>query len=299
MTALPQDRLLVAVDVDGTLLNTEVEDVLPARQIAALQAVRDAGHVVALCTGRNLNSTRSLLEKSAWFPEDLPLVLLNGAVVWGGRPRRRLACNVLEGGQIRRLIALFQEHGTAPMIYGTDDRGGVLFHQERPVNDILGRYLTNRRINVGAIHAAADLLALPWLEALEVGTIDRWERIEPLSEAVRREMPGEVRVINTQSLLGRGEFFWAEAFHGATDKGSGMRVLADACGIPMHRLVAIGDNYNDLDLFAAAALSVAMGNSPADVRDKADLIAGDVAAGGAADILERIARGELVPPRVA
>lgn len=296
MSAHSHERLLVAVDVDGTLLNTEVDDVLPAREIAALQAVRDAGHVVALCTGRNLNSTRGLLEKSDWFPDDLPMVLLNGAVVWGGSPRRRLACNVLDGVQVRRLIALFQEHGTAPMIYGTDDQGGVLFHQERPVNDILERYLTNRRVSVGAIHAAADLLALPWQDALEVGTIDRWERIEPLSEAVRREMPDEVRVINTQSLLGRGEFFWAEAFHGATDKGSGMRVLAQDCGIPMDRLVAIGDNYNDLDMFLAAALSVAMANSPDEVKDRADLVAGDVAAGGAADILERIARGDLAPP---
>ncbi len=48
--------LLVAVDVDGTLLNTEFEDVLGSREIAAMDAVRAAGHVLALCTGRNLNS---------------------------------------------------------------------------------------------------------------------------------------------------------------------------------------------------------------------------------------------------
>ena len=92
-----RDRLLVAVDVDGTLLDTEFDDVLGARELAALAAVRDAGHMVALCTGRNLPSVTSLLETSGWFPDDLPLVLLNGALVLGGLPRRQLACNVLEG----------------------------------------------------------------------------------------------------------------------------------------------------------------------------------------------------------
>ena len=37
-----QDRLLVAVDMDGTLLNTEDEDRLRQRELAALDAVRAA-----------------------------------------------------------------------------------------------------------------------------------------------------------------------------------------------------------------------------------------------------------------
>ncbi|MBU2500716.1 Cof-type HAD-IIB family hydrolase [bacterium] len=294
MTVANQQSLLIAIDVDGTLLNTEVDDLLGAREIAALEAVRTAGHVVALCTGRNLNSTRILLEKSAWFPEDLPLVLLNGAVVWGGNPRRQITCNVLDEAAIRALVALYKEHGTAPMVYSTDDHGGVLYHEKRPVNDILDRYLQYRRDHVGAIIAVEDLQDVPWTEALEVGTIDREAPIRSLTSAVKAALDGRVRVINTQSLLGKGEFFWAEAFHVASNKGAGMMTLAGSCGIPLQRLVAIGDNFNDLDMFAAAALSVAMGNSPDEVKIRADLVAGHVAEGGAADILLALASGELV-----
>lgn len=286
-------RLLVAVDVDGTLLDTEFEDVLRPREIAALEAVRQAGHVLALCTGRNLNSVSGLLTKSQWDPADLPLVLLNGAVVWGGSPRRRLACNVLTADQIRSLVRLFREHDTVPMVYGTDDDGGLLRYETRPVNDILGRYLTARRQNVGALEAVDDLLACPWEHALEVGTIDNKERVLALTAAIGRELDGQVKVINTRSLLGGGAYYWAEAFHGDSDKGAGLRVLADHCGIPRERTVAIGDNYNDLDMFAAAGLSVAMAGSPDDVRAQADLVAGAVRTGGAAEILEQIAAGVL------
>jgi hydroxymethylpyrimidine pyrophosphatase-like HAD family hydrolase len=289
--------LLVAVDVDGTLLDTEFEDVLRPREIEAMDAVRAAGHVLALCTGRNLNSIRGLMKHSSWDPEDLPMVLLNGAVVWGGRPRRKLACNILNREQILELVRLFRDHDTVPMVYGTDDDGGVLHHESRPINDILGRYIDNRRDTVGAIHTVDDLEDLPWEQALEVGTIDLEAKVKGLSAAVAERMSGQVKVINTRSLLGDGMYYWAEAFHSATDKGRGLKVLAAECGIPVTRSVAIGDNYNDLDMFAAAGFSVAMAGSPDDVKACADLVAGPVGQGGAAEILEKIAGGDL-PPKV-
>ncbi len=296
MSTLENESLLVAVDVDGTLLDTEFEDVLRPREIEAMDAVRAAGHVLALCTGRNLNSIRGLLEQSRWDPVDLPMVLLNGAVVFGGRPRRQLSRNILGRELILELVRLYREHGTVPMVYGTDDDGGVLHHETRPVNDILGHYLDMRARTVGAIHRVEDLTDLPWKQALEVGTIDLEQPVRSLSAAIKEKLGGRVKVINTRSLLGDGKYFWAESFHASSDKGRGLEILAAECGIPAERSVAIGDNYNDLDMFATAGFSVAMAGSPDDVKARADLVAGPVGSGGAADILEQIAAGNL-PPR--
>ncbi len=287
---------LVAVDVDGTLLNTEFDDVLGAREIAAMEAVRRAGHTVALCTGRNLPSVSSLLFNSGWFPDDLPLVLLNGAVVLGGAPRRELACAVLDGPTVERLVALYRDHGTVPMVYGLDSEGGILHHESRPVNDVLGRYLEARRSNVGRIEEVADLLAEPRGRALEVGTIDRQAPIAALTDAVHRELGDRVRVVNTRSLLGEGAFWWAESFHCGTGKGAGLKVLAAEAGLGLDRAVAVGDNYNDLDMFEVCGTSVAMAGSPDEVLAAADHVAGGVADGGAAAVLEAIAAGTFPPP---
>jgi Cof subfamily protein (haloacid dehalogenase superfamily) len=283
--------LLIAVDVDGTLVDTEVEEAIGGQAIAALEAVRRAGHVVALCTGRNLASVSSLLERSAWFPADLPLVLLNGALVWGGEPRRELACHMLEGPLVQQLVALFKRLDTVPMVYGTDSDGGILRHESRPLNSALGRYLDMRRTRVGRLETVDDLLALPWSQALEVGTIDTRSRIEALTAAIGAELGTAVRVINTRSLLGGGAYFWAEVFHRDGGKGAGLTTLAGALGIPLARCIAIGDNYNDLDMFAVSGVSVAMGNSPDDVKAAADHLADDVTRGGAAVVLEAIAAG--------
>jgi len=286
-------KLLIAIDVDGTLVNTEVADTMAAREIRALDAVRAAGHVVALCTGRNLPSLTSLLERSNWFPADMPLVLLNGALVHAGDPRRQISRGTLCGERITGLIRLFRAHSTVPMIYGTDEDGGFLYHETSPLNPVLERYLTGRRDNVGRLRVVPDLLELSWEQALEVGTIDETPRVVKLSEAVTAEFGERVRTINTRSLLGEGRYSWAEVFDASCGKDAGLRILSDLYGIPMERTVAIGDNFNDLDMFEVAGASVAMGNSPRAVRIRADHVTTDVAAGGAAAVLDAIAAGEF------
>ncbi len=286
-------QLLVAVDVDGTLLNTEFEDKLRRREIEALDSVRKSGHILALCTGRNQRSVAGLMRQSAWQPKDLPLALLNGAVIWGGTPFRCLASNTLGPEEIQTTLKLFKNHDTVPMLYGNDDDGGIVYHESRPVNDILARYLGMREGSVGGIRKIDDLLKEKFESALEIGTIDTRKKVMSLSTSLRREMGCKVKVINTESLLGNGQFFLAEVFHGTCDKGFGLLTLAREYGIPVADTLAIGDNYNDLDMFKAAGFSVAMGNSPAAVQAQADMVAESVSQSGAAAILEKIASGYM------
>ncbi len=307
MSLSKSDKMIIAVDIDGTLLNTEYDDLLAKREIDALQAVREAGHVLVLCTGRNLKSVEGLLDASGWFPDDLPMVLLNGASVWGGFPRQCLANRVLGPFEITELVKLFRQYDVVPMIYGTDNEGGILYHETSRVNKILARYIDKRKQAVGAIHEMDDLLAVPWQQALEVGSIDEKDKIMALSEAIRdtfdsrrvsenlsRHTPG-VKVINTRSLMGNGLYYWAEVFHGACGKAAGLSVLRQEYPLVTGPMVAIGDNYNDLDMFAAADFSVAMGNAPADVQEQADLVTEKVIDGGAALVLNQLAEGKFPP----
>ncbi len=292
----PEKKFLIAVDVDGTILNTEFDDVLARRNIDAMQAVRDAGHMLVLCTGRNLRSVEGLLTASNWFPDDLPMVLLNGASVWGGQPRCCLASRVIGRQEIEAIVKLFRDHDVVPMVYGTDDNGGILYHETRLVNDILTRYIDKRRSAVGAIHETSDLLQLNLDEALEVGSIDEKDKVMALTEAIGQQLSQQVKVINTRSLLGGGLYYWAEVFHASCGKGAGLKVMREHYPEVAGPLVAIGDNYNDLDMFAAADFSVAMAGSPADVKSKADLVTKSVSEGGAALVLEQLAQG-VYPPR--
>jgi len=288
-----RDRLLIALDVDGTLLDTEYEDRLRPQEVAAIAATRRAGHVVALCTGRNSRSVNGLLARSGLAGEELPLVLLNGAVVVGGNPYRRLSHHLLPREILRRLVLIFRQHAAVAMVYDSDDRGGQLYHERGNTNSVLGRYLSRRRQTVGAIVEVSDLLTEMPESALEVGTIDEHARIQALSAQIRVELAGEVSVINTESLLSRRAYSWAEVYHRDCSKGRGVLELAAACGISRDNIIAIGDNYNDLDMFAVASHSLAMGNAPTAVRDAADSVILPVSQNGAAVVLEQIAAGQV------
>jgi len=70
-------------------------------------------------------------------------------------------------------------------------------------------------------------------------------------------------------------------------KSAAMRVLMDDYGVGEQETIAIGDNYNDIDMIRFAGLGVAMGNAPDEVKAAADLVAPSNDEEGVREILER------------
>ena len=132
------------------------------------------------------------------------------------------------------------------------------------MNPCLARYLQHREEIVGALDWTDDLLAAVPAQALEVGTIDTAEVVVPLTAAIRAELGDQVRVINTQSLLGEGQYLLGRGLPPRLQQGH-RPAAPRRRPTPSRpaRIVAIGDNYNDLDMFAEAGVSVAMSDGPA------------------------------------
>jgi len=287
---LEDGKLLVAVDVDGTLLDTEFEDDVSPRVRGAITAVREAGHLLALCTGRNRRSVDHVIASASGALDGVPCILLNGALVLDGADRV-LRASGLPRAVLGRLVELFRAHHVMPLLFTEDEAGGGVTIETQPPNSVLGAYLRRRAGNVGPVREVDDLLAHLPSSALELGTIDLVEVVLPLDAEIRRELGDHVQTVLTETLLARNEYLWLEVYQSDCNKGSGLTLLAESRGVPRARTVAIGDNYNDLDMFAAAGHRVAMGNAPEDVRSAADRVARPVSEHGAALVLEEIAAG--------
>lgn len=74
-------------------------------------------------------------------------------------------------------------------------------------------------------------------------------------------------------------------------KGSGARALQSYFNIDQKDTIAFGDNYNDISMFEACGLSIAMGNSPADVKAAAHATCESVLEHG---IWNELSRRELI-----
>jgi len=83
---------------------------------------------------------------------------------------------------------------------------------------------------------------------------------------------------------------WLDIAPEGVSKAHGLRVVAEALGIPASQVLAVGDGRNDLEMFAWAGRSVAMGQAPPEVQDAADQVCADVYEDGLADVLEELLR---------
>jgi hydroxymethylpyrimidine pyrophosphatase-like HAD family hydrolase len=75
------------------------------------------------------------------------------------------------------------------------------------------------------------------------------------------------------------------------NKGSGVRWLSRRLGIPLAQTMAIGDQYNDLEMIQAVGHGVAMAGAPEAVQAAARYVAPPVDEDGAARMIERLILG--------
>lgn len=101
------------------------------------------------------------------------------------------------------------------------------------------------------------------------------------------------RIAGTRATIARSQNYYLDITAVAANKGDGVTALAQAIGVPLDTLAVLGDQDNDLPMFARAGFSVAMGQASNAVRGAADAIAASSEDDGVADAIDR-----LLLPRV-
>ena len=104
-------------------------------------------------------------------------------------------------------------------------------------------------------------------------------RLEALSSAARQ---GRLSARAVQSEPTKLEFLPP-----GSSKGAALRAMLEALGVEAGEVVAVGDNWNDLEMIEAAGLGVAMADAPEGVRARADHVCGTADEEGFRDVLER------------
>jgi Cof subfamily protein (haloacid dehalogenase superfamily) len=266
---------LLALDLDGTLLGPD--RVIRPRVRRAVADALEAGVVVTLATGRMY---RSALPFARELGITAPLVCYQGAYIRempgpGGIAGRLLYHRTMSGVVAREAIGWARARGFDPHV-NVDDR--LLMETETA-----GALDYERLAGVGA-ELVPDLLAAvrgPVTKILAVG-------VAPLPEtslaAARAAFAGRAQV-----TVSHPEYLEWNA-PGVT-KARGVRWLARSLEIAPGQVMAIGDQYNDVELLAGVGHGVAMGNAPDPVREAARHVTAPIEADGAALAIEALILG--------
>ena len=107
------------------------------------------------------------------------------------------------------------------------------------------------------------------------------------SEAEQRAGDHTGSAVNAICSIGsRGEWY-VNYTHGNADKGHGAKLFSDAAGIDLSDVMAIGDGFNDLEMFKVVGLPVAMGHAPDRVKMHTVHATGTLEEDGVAQAIER------------
>ncbi|CAM3439656.1 Cof-type HAD-IIB family hydrolase [Hydrogenibacillus schlegelii] len=241
---------LVAVDVDGTLIDDAFR--VPPKTRAILREIHASGLVVVLATGRNPSGTVPLLSEIGISG---PLIVHNGAFVFDPATGREFLTLSLGRSRLPDLFRFAREHGLHYDVNTTYH----LYVDASIAPEMAALY---------EAYYAKPLVVADWSEVTE--PVVKVTMIG--SEAhVDRIFPEAVRAFPEYRVLRSGETY-IDVVHPEANKGAGLKAVAAAYGIPLSRTMAIGNYYNDLEMFAVADFAVAMANSPDEVKRRADAV---------------------------
>ena len=262
---------LIALDVDGTLLNSRKE--IPEETIRAVRAVCAAGKTVAFDTGRALCE---LDEQAALLPEVRWAVFASGAGLYDFREKKTFSLCGVPAGQVKRILDLVRTKDLMPQ-FVTADRDIIqashMEHLEHYHMDVYRPLYEKAMTLVPDIFAFAENCREPFLK-INLYHADPEERIRTRAQL---ETPELELVYSEISSL--------ECSAAGVSKGSGLERLCALLGIRLAECIAAGDADNDIPMLRAAGLGVAMGNAPAHVKAAADRIVSDLDHGGCAEAI--------------
>lgn len=101
------------------------------------------------------------------------------------------------------------------------------------------------------------------------------------------------QALGAEANVARSQPYYLDITAAQANKGDGIAALAEAAGVPLAETAAIGDQHNDLPMFARAGLSIAMGQGPEAVRMAADHVTLSTEADGVAYAID-----EILIPRI-
>lgn len=268
-------RLLVC-DVDGTLLDPTSQ--LTPLTKAAVRAAVAAGCVVTLATGRRFRTAKPIADALGL---ELPLLVQNGALIKDSVTGEVLHHCHLTTEAAAVAIQHFWQAGVQPIVYENAFSGERLFTGPAERDSDANRAYLGRNGELVRRSTLAELLDVA--PPLEVAILDAYERVQPLSAGLAHPA---FRTIPYSSTTQSGVVF-LEVLAADCSKAQALHALARHFDVPLSQTMAIGDNYNDIELLSAAGIGVAMGNAQPAIMAAARHVTGPNSADGVAEAIAR------------
>ena len=242
---------LVAIDLDGTLLNSQSEISSANRQ--AMVAAAERGVQFIVVTGRRFHSAQPIVQQ---IPFPVALISSNGALIGsstGGVVRR----DFLPRQTALQVLKIAREYRThAVAIFDVAGRGQVVMQFGAAPEGPLSWYLKKYPDFLALVPELEAALDTDPVQIMFGGPPGRMEPVETLLRASR----ASASIHLTWTKYFSRNMSILDVMNRGCSKGGALKFWAERCGVHPSEIMAMGDNYNDLEMLQFAGSPVLMGN---------------------------------------
>jgi Cof subfamily protein (haloacid dehalogenase superfamily) len=255
MTSLPVQ--LLALDIDGTLLNPQFQ--ISEDDIRAIRRAREMGVEIVVATGRRHQFALPVARK---LGVDLCLISSNGAVT-RSLSGERFHRDLLPVEVCRQLCADMDEfRGHLVVTFDKETKGALVLEHLDDLGPSIRRWLETNLQFIDFVVPVENALLEDPVQAMYCGTISRMEQAQRTLEA--SDVRGRITVLKTE--YPERDLCMVDVLNQGCSKGHALERWANHRGIAREQVMAIGDNYNDIEMLEYAGVPVIMGNASEELR---------------------------------
>lgn len=271
---------LIALDIDGTLLNSHAE-VSAANRAAIAEAAR-RGIEVALVTGRRYDFA---LPVARQIDSPLTMIVNNGAMIRTKDGPTHVRHLLAKETALRVLQATAAWRAGTAVVFDRPVANQIMLETIDWEDEIRAGYYSRNREFLGAARPLETCLNEDPIQVMFTGTVAPMREAEALLRNVQFSSEFALAV----TVYEAKDFSMIDVIHPSVTKGAALAEWAGLRGISREEIMAIGDNHNDFEMLSFAGIPVVMENSVPELKARGWHVTRSNDQDGVAAAIERFA----------
>lgn len=284
---------LVAIDLDGTLLNQYGVVTEYTKEI--IKKVQEKGVEVIIASGRPMDSIKTIAKE---IKSEKYFISGNGAILYDIKKSQIIYENTLKKSKVLDIIKICEENSIYYNIYTENEiiantlKFNVLYYHKENLNkdeenkthiklvDDVYKYISNCKQKIIKITICDNdkmIFNSIMRKLKEIGDIEILE-VSHMSRKMIRQGTEEIPI----------EYFYTEISAKNVDKWEALKILAERLQVKKEEIITIGDNMNDKKMIENAGTGIAMEKSSPEVTKIANYITLNNNEEGVAEALKKL-----------
>ena len=251
---------LIAVDIDGTLLDSKFQ--VSSRNLEMLQRAHSQGVEIALATGRRHTFALPVAHALGF---DVTLISSNGAVTKASNGTLFHRDPLPLPAALELIAHMAEFRRNLVVTFDNEERGSLLLETLDELNGSIRKWLEKNAQYLRFVQPIESGLATDPIQAMFCGTVERMMAAQAQLKK-NQALLSHITALKTQ--YDERDLCMLDILNKGCTKGAALKRWATFKGYEPAEVMAIGDNYNDIEMLEFAGHPYIMGNATEDLRER-------------------------------